>query len=132
MFKKYVTASKLISFSVVLGFSLASTPAFAESTGWVTPTQIEKISQSMNKKDMMPVSIKCKGDSRSSSIRDSMLITMSFSPNPTRKRWRWIWGRDYGETKHKLEKSGWKQVSSSGFKRPATGLNIRCGVFHQK
>lgn len=130
MFRTVFALSKAIALAVVLCFSVASTNALAEATGWVTPSTIDKISKSMNRKRMMPVSIKCKGDSKSSSVRASMLINMTFSPNPNRKRWRWVWGNRFGATKHDLQKKGWKLVSTSGFVRPATGLAVRCGVFH--
>lgn len=125
-----VTLSKPAMFAAILSIAMLSTNALAESTGWVTPTTIDKVSRSMNQKQLMPVSIKCKGDSKSSSVRASMLINMTFSPNPKRKRWQWVWGSRFGATKHDLEKKGWKLVSTSSFVRPATGLAVRCGVFH--
>ena len=115
---------------LVVVILLTSSVARAESSGWVHPSALKKFSDQMKAKGLVPVKMACKGDSKSSSIRDSMLINMEFTRLPAKKRWRWAWGRSYGKTKHNLESKGWKLVSASGFVRPNTGLAVRCGIFH--
>jgi hypothetical protein len=123
---------KFISASIALLMCVAVNSARAESTGWITPNELEKVSKEMRSKGMMPVKVACRGDSSSSNVRDSMQINMEWQPNREKRHWHWIWGDQFGRLKHDLEKKGWKLASSSGFTRPKTGLAVRCGIFHGK
>lgn len=100
-----------------------------QSTGWVTPTELKTFSNRMKAEHMMPIKVACKGDSRSTIIRDSMMINMTFEPNTEHRHWYWKWGSNFGRSKHNLLKKGWTLVSQSGFTRPKTGLYVPCGVF---
>lgn len=115
---------------MVAGMLAGAQPAEAASSGWMHPTELHRFSQQMNSRNMMPVKVACRGDSRTSHVRDSMQINMTFAPNPRGRQWRWVWGSQYGSTKSQLERQGWKLVSSSSFTRPQSGLRVRCGIFH--
>ena len=105
-------------------------PSEAASSGWLHPSDMHRFSHQMSARNMMPVRIACRGDSRTSHVRDSMQMNITFAPNTRGRQWRWVWGSNYASTKRQLERAGWKLVSSSGFTRPHTGLRVPCGIFH--
>jgi len=124
-------------FAVGLSLALCSTSTYAapaknEVTGWVTPDEAYSLSVKNTKDGRIGVKMECRGDSRSSSVRESMEIRLTFAPNPSRKRWRWSWGADFVPKKNFYEKHGWTQVSASSFIRPKTGLLVPCGLFHKE
>lgn len=85
----------------------------------------------MENDKLMPTKMECRGDSRSSSVRESMEVRVTYIPNPSNKRWRWGWGANFVAIKNFWGKHGWSLVSASLFTRPKTGLLVRCGVFHK-
>ncbi len=100
-----------------------------QSTGWVSSGDALKMSHALSARGMMPVHIECKGDSRSSFIRDSIMLNITFAPDTDHRPWKWRWGTNMGHYAHYLMPKGWKLVSQSGFTRPKTGLFVPCGIF---
>lgn len=121
-----------LALSVALSaFAIVPAPAQAASTGWVTPQKFNDLSKEMARRGFIPNRMECRGDSRSTFVRDSMEIRVTYGPNRSKTRWQWTWGANFGAFQKKMQKDGFKQVSASSFTRPNTGLVVRCGIFHK-
>ncbi len=129
MRKSSIIQAALVFVSISLPPVTGMAAGEQQSTGWVDSRDLPGRSREMNAKRMIPVKIECKDDSSGSSIRNSILVNITFAPNSEHRPWKWVWGTDIGHFAHYLAPKGWKLVNKSGFTRAKTGLFVPCGIF---
>lgn len=123
MFKKI-----LIAALVVFGLSQ---PTAARQTGWIGAAEWGRISRTLSNRGEMPVSVKCKDTGNRGLNLNSGMANVRIEKNPDHRHWYWAFGQNYGRTKARIEKQGYKLVSHSVYQR-ASGLKINCGIWHKR
>ncbi|MEM7216596.1 MAG: hypothetical protein AAF423_13735 [Pseudomonadota bacterium] len=113
----------------VLLIASIATSAKAERTEWFEGKDRYEITKRL--KGKLLLEIECR-DSKTPGLhlaRDEFRVT--YTDNPTSKKFTWAIGNHYGRYKHWADKNGYKLVSINQYTR-ASGLKIRCAVWHKK
>jgi len=99
----------------------------AERSGWMTGYEARKI-PGISKK--LIIAIDCRDTNKPGLLVGKLESNVTYSDNPSKKKFYWAVGSEFGRYKIKAKKKGYKLVSFKQFTRKASGLKIRCGVWH--
>ena len=122
----------MLKFSLfVLMIFVVITPstASAERSGWMSGNEIAKI-PGIRKK--LIIAIDCRDTYRPGLQVRNFEYNVTYTNNPSKKKFHWAIGSAYGRFKIKSEKKGYKLVSFKQFTRKNSGLKIRCAVWHER
>lgn len=103
--------------------------ASAESTDWITG--YEALEMKPKLKGKLLQSIECRDVvSNGLNLRKSE-FRLTYTNNPSKKRFLWAVGSEYGRYNARAQKEGYELVSLHQYSRQS-GLKVRCAVWHKK
>jgi hypothetical protein len=116
---------------VLLVAGLGASSALAESSGWMSGYNAYKVYRKYERDGFMPTSITCRDSKLRQLDVGETEYNVTFAKNTQDLRWYWAVGSDYGPISRKAEKEGFKRVSFGQYKRPKSGLIVRCAIWHK-
>lgn len=110
----------------------ASFAQAAQTTEWMSSSQLKKFSSIMQRKGYFPTKIKCKRKAAVGGIADPVLVRLTYETK-YKKASNWAWA--YGGNLHKLTRQykahGFKLVSRSSFSSINGSFILKCGLWHR-
>lgn len=120
----------LTLFSVV---SLTATSvAHAESSDWLGARAILKFANSLAKSKQLPTAVECK-TTEGKEAAASFLARLTYEPNTAGIAWYVDGGSqaDFVSKNKKAISKGYRLVKESMYRRPKSGLVVRCGIWYK-
>jgi hypothetical protein len=122
----------LKSFSIfAFAFCFLVSGAHATTTDWLTGIEIQKLARKGEFRGKKVDAIKCKDGGKIGLNVRTGFFKVTYSDNPTKKKFHWSIGNTYGKSVVMAKKKNMVLVSHDQYVRKS-GLVIRCGVWHEK